>query len=92
MPHDGFVANLKEKVKAETEHQLAHIAPNELVVWKCPGLNDIEEDEVLVAHIYGLDFAKTEEVQRLRETEGYRASTCSRVTCCWCRCLVRIPT
>ena len=68
MPPEGAVADLKEKVKAKTEHQLAHIAPNELVVWKCPGLNDVEEDEVLVAHIHGLDFSKTEEVQRLRET------------------------
>ena len=68
MPSESAIADLKERVKKKKDPELAHIAPDRLVVWKCPGLNDSEEDTGLVAHIRGLDFSKAEEAQRLHVT------------------------
>jgi hypothetical protein len=70
MSSEGAVADLKTKIKAANEYRLAHISPNELVVWKCPGLNlrgDDENDDEFAARIHGLNFSKKEEAQRLSE-------------------------
>jgi hypothetical protein len=70
MSSEGAVADLKTKIKATTDPELAHIPPDRLVVWKCPGLNvrgDDENDEEFAARIHGVNFSRKEEAQRLYE-------------------------
>jgi len=54
MASEATIAHLKEKIIARKGSQVAHIDPDELAVWKCPGLKlptDDENDDDLVARI-----------------------------------------
>ena len=54
VPSEAIISHLKEKVKASWDPELAHIAIDSLVVWKCPGLKlpaDDESDDELMARI-----------------------------------------
>jgi hypothetical protein len=72
MPSDGTVADLKKMIKVLMDPELAHIAPNRLVVWKCPGLKvrgHGEDDKEFLARIHGVNFSIKEEAERQHEPD-----------------------